>query len=198
MKTDRNTWILLGLMTLFTALRWPELLPSNFSPVYAICLCAGIYLKGPRAWVLPVVLMLISDLIINQFVYRPLGYSVFGGYLLLNYALLLVLVGLGRKLTASAQPATLIASGMLGGIAFFAVTNAVSWSPDPGYPKTLTGLVQAFTVGKPGFPPTWLFFRNAAAGGALFTAVIVYAIRYYGAPQATALKESQVGVKAER
>jgi hypothetical protein len=58
--------------------------------------------------------------------------------------------------------------------------------------------VQAFTVGKPGFPPTWLFFRNAAAGGALFTAVIVYAIRYYGTPQATALTESQVGVKAER
>ncbi|SVB55248.1 uncharacterized protein METZ01_LOCUS208102, partial [marine metagenome] len=181
MKPDRNTWILLGLMTLFTALRWPELLPSNFSPVYAICLCSGIYLTGARAWVLPVVLMLFSDLIINQFVYRPLGYSVFGGYLLLNYVLLLTLIGLGRKLTARANPATLIVSGMLGGIAFFAIANAVSWYTDPGYPKTLAGLMQAFTVGKLGFPPTWLFFRNAAISGALFTGMIVFAIKYYGA-----------------
>lgn len=169
--------MLTGLMALFTALRWPELLPWNFSPVYAIFLCAGVFFKDRRMWLMPVGLMLVSDLVINALYYEPRGYSVFGGYLLLNYALLLVLVGLGRKLTARAQPATLIASGMLGGIAFFAVTNAVSWSTDPGYPKTLTGLMQAFTVGKPGFPPTWLFFRNSAVSGALFTGVIVLVMR---------------------
>ena len=48
MKGSNHIPWLLGLMVLFTAMRWPGLLPSNFSPVYAICFCAVLYLNGWR------------------------------------------------------------------------------------------------------------------------------------------------------
>jgi len=183
MKQDRNLWILLGLMALFTAMRWPGLLPSNFSPVYAIFFCGGVYFKGSRTWLLPVGLMFLSDLVINHFYYRPLGYSVFGGYMILNYQLLLLLILTGHVMTDRARPGVLIGAGALGAAGFFVVSNAVSWLMDPFYSKTMGGLLQAFTTGKPGLPPTWMFFRNAVASGALFTGMIVFAVQYFGVPR---------------
>lgn len=178
MKRARNIGLWIVLAVAFTALRWPELLPSNFSPVYATFLCAGTLAAGSGAWILPCLFMLVSDLAINVFYYQPLGFSTFGWYMPFNYGLGMLLVCWGRRFTADAHPATLILSGMLGGVAFFAVTNGLTWMMDPGYPKSFSGLVQAFTIGKPGYPPTWIFFRNAAAGGAVFTALIVLAVRW--------------------
>ena len=77
MNNQRNLGLLLVLMVIFTAMRWPGLLPWNFSPVYAICFCAGVYFKGWRAWLLPVGLMFISDVAMNYFHYRPMGFSTF-------------------------------------------------------------------------------------------------------------------------
>ena len=73
MKGPNHIPWLLGLMVLFTAMRWPGLLPSNFSPVYAICFCAGLYLSGWRAWAVPLGLLFVSDVVMNYFVYRPMG-----------------------------------------------------------------------------------------------------------------------------
>lgn len=188
MKQDRNGWIVLGLMVLFVAIRWPELLPSNFSPVYAIFFCAGVYFKGARAWLLPVGLMFVSDLVINHFYYRPLGYSAFGFYMILNYELLLLMVLAGQVMTDRARPAALIGAGALGAVGFFAVSNAVTWLMDPFYSKSMAGLVQAFTTGKPGLPPTWMFFRNAVVSGALFTGMIVFAVQYFGVRARNAAK----------
>lgn len=177
---NRDNWIVVGLMGLLVAIRWPELLPSNFSPVYAIFFCAGVYFKDARAWLLPVGLMFVSDLVINHFYYRPLGYSVFGFYMLLNYELLLLLVLAGQVMTDRAQPAALVGAGALGAVGFFAVSNGVVWLTDPFYPKTVSGFIQAYTTGKPGLPPTWMFFRNAAMSGALFTGMIVLSVKYFG------------------
>ena len=49
------------------------------------------------------------------------------------------------------------------------VTNTASWLTTPGYAKTLLGWWQALSVGLPGYPPTWLFFRNAMVSDAGFT-----------------------------
>lgn len=175
-------------MALFTAMRWPGLLPSNFSPVYAIFFCGGVYFKGSRTWLLPVGLMFLSDLVINHFYYRPLGYSVFGGYMILNYQLLLLLILTGQVIADRARPGVLIGAGALGAAGFFVVSNAAIWLMDPFYSKTMGGLLQAFTTGKPGLPPTWMFFRNAVASGALFTGMIVFAVQYFGVTRRSRLE----------
>jgi len=168
---------LLGLLVLFTAMRWPELLPPNFSPVYAICFCAGAYLNGWRAWAVPMGLLIVSDVVMNYFVYRPMGFSVFSAGIVGSYALYLLLIGLGWRLSGDRRsPAVLIGGGVLGACVFFFGSNTLVWLSDPYYAKTVAGWIQSFTVGKAGFPPAIWFLRNTVISGALFTAVIVFTV----------------------
>ncbi len=202
MKPNCNTWILLGLMALFTTLRWPGLWPDelkNFSPVYAIFFCAGVYFRGTRAWLVPVTFMFLSDLAINHLYYGQMGYNLVGSYMAHNYALLMLLCLFGWAIRKKEKPVWLIGSSFVGASIFYLTSNTLAWLGDLAYPKTLAGLVQAFTTGVPGiYPPAWMFFTNTAISGALFTAVIVYAIKYYGAPQANTLIENRMGVKSGR
>jgi len=187
MKLDRNTWILLGLMTLFTTMRWPGLWPDelkNFSPVYAIFFCAGVYFRGSHAWLVPLTLMFISDLVINRFYYGQMGYNLMGSYMVMNYVLLLLLCLIGWALRKQAKLAWLIGGGLVGSVVFYTVSNILAWSGNPAYAKTWIGLVQAFTTGEPSvYPPAWMFLRNTAVSGAFFTATIVLAIKYWGVPK---------------
>ncbi len=178
MKGSNHIPWLLGLMVLFTAMRWPGLLPSNFSPVYAICFCAGLYLSGWRAWAVPLVLLFVSDVVMNYFVYRPMGYSVFSAGMIGSYALYLLLIAMGWRLGEKQPAAMLIGGGMLGACAFFFGSNTLVWVGDPIYAKTVAGWVQSFTLGKAGFPPSILFLKNSAISGAIFTAVIVVAVNW--------------------
>jgi hypothetical protein len=193
MRDKPNMPLLLGLMALFTAMRWPGLLPWNFSPVYAICFCAGVYFKGWRAWLVPVGFMFVSDVLMNYFHYRPMGFSVFTPHMYGTFALYLGLAALGWSISERARPATLIVGGTLGACGFFFVSNALAWLSNPIYAKSWVGLVQSFTTGEPGFPPPIMFLRNTALSGALFTAVIVFAVRYARANE-TAEAESQLKI----
>ena len=179
MKDNKHIAWLLGLMVIFTVMRWPGLLPWNFSPVYAICFCAGAYFKGVRSWLVPVALMFVSDVAMNYFHWSPQGFSIFNGYMPVNYMLYLGLVALGWIITSKRTSAVLIAGGTLGACGFFFASNMVAWMGNPVYAKSWTGLVQSFTVGQPGFPPPIMFLKNTALSGALFTAIIVYAVRYW-------------------
>ena len=103
------------------------------------------------------------------------------------------LAALGWSISERARPATLIVGGTLGACGFFFVSNALAWLSNPIYAKSWVGLVQSFTTGEPGFPPPIMFLRNAALSGALFTAVIVFAVRYARANE-TAEAESQLKI----
>jgi hypothetical protein len=48
---------------------------------------------------------------------------------------------------------------------------------DAGYAKTLAGWIQALTTGRPGFPPTWEFFRSTLFSGGIFTGLFVGATK---------------------
>ena len=178
MKDNKHIAWLLGFMVIFTVMRWPGLLPWNFSPVYAICFCAGAYFKGVRSWLVPVSLMFVSDVAMNYFHWSSQGFSIFNGYMLTNYMLYLGLVALGWMITSKRSSAVLIAGGTLGACGFFFASNMVAWMGNPVYAKTWAGLVQSFTVGQPGFPPPIVFLKNTALSGAVFTAIIVHAVCY--------------------
>ena len=196
MKNQRNLGLLLVLMVLFTAMRWPGLLPWNFSPVYAICFCAGAYFKGWRLWLVPVGLVFISDVAMNYFHYRPMGFSTLTPHMLVTYVLYIGLVGLGWRMSENARPIVLITGGMLGACAFYFATNSVAWLNNPVYVKSWAGWVQSFTIGEPGYPPPIVFFRNTVFSGALFTASIVFAVKYLGVDQEEEKLETKLEIKS--
>jgi hypothetical protein len=157
----------------FALSRIPGLLPPNFSVAYAFAFCAGVYFSGVWAWVLPLGVMLATDVTLNVFHYHEPAVS---GYLLLNYACYALIIALGRWFGRKASFLKLVTGGVLGAFIFYLVTNTLSWIQDPAYTKSLAGWIQALTIGRPEWhPSTWEMFRNTLAGGGLFTALFAAA-----------------------
>eukprot|EP01031_Cornospumella_fuschlensis_P048286 gene48286-59139_t len=60
-------------------------------------------------------------------------------------------------------------------VAFYAVSNTLCWWAKPEYVKSLSGWVQAMTVGTPGFAPTWMFLRNSLLSDVGFSLLLLVA-----------------------
>src|SRR6266481_3579538 len=65
-----NLWLALVLMAVFALTRLPDMLPVNFSAAYALAFCAGVYLPRRAAWLLPLGIMLVTDILLNVFYYH--------------------------------------------------------------------------------------------------------------------------------
>lgn len=159
---------------IFAISRIPHFLPPDFSAIYALALCAGVYFRGAMAWWLPLAVMAATDVGLNVFCYHI---SPFNRDMLLNYAIYAGLIGLGRWMGKTAPLWKLVFSGILGALLFYLLTNTLSWLEYPGYAKTIAGWIQALFTGLPGYPPSWEFFRNTLLGGGLFTALFAGAAK---------------------
>jgi len=172
-RPKRSTlWLPVLLMVVFAMTRWPGILPENFSAAYALAFCAGIYLGGAMAWWLPLGTLLLTSVLLNVFAY---GFPAFDRYTVFSLLGFAALVGMGRCFKPRNSFATLLASGLLGAVLFYLVTNTLSWlyEPTQPYPKTLAGWLQALTRGTAGWPETWTFFRNTLLSSGLFTGLFV-------------------------
>ncbi len=161
-----------------------EVLPSlpNFSPVMAIAFCGAFFLPARFALAMPLAALFASDLLLNAVFSEPLiTVAMLPIYLCYAFA-----VGMGLVLRGSGLTAILGAT-LLNGIVFYLVTNSAAWFGNPAYPQTAAGWVQSLTVGLPGYPPTWMFFRNSLAGSFLFTGLFV--ATYYFARKTNASPE---------
>jgi len=76
---------------------------------------------------------------------------------------------LGLHLRQCRRAGAFLLASVAGSCGFYLITNTASWLTSPGYARTAAGWIQALTVGLPGYPPTWLFFRNALVSDACFT-----------------------------
>jgi len=156
-------------VTTFALSRIPGLLPPNFSVAYAFAFCAGVYFGGALAWWLPLGVMCVTDVALNVFYYHT---APFGIYLVLNYAVYALLIGLGKWFGPKAALGRLVLGGLLGAFLFYVVTNTLAWLQDAAYARTIAGWIQALTTGRPDWhPTTWEMFRNTLASGGLFTAL---------------------------
>lgn len=162
------------MMALFAATRWPGVMPPDFSAAYAIAFCAGVYFRRAWSWSLPLGTLLLSDVIINVLFYHT---DALNPYMAVNYLAYLALLRLGRAFPARASWPALTAGGVLGAALFYLITNSFSWWENPAYPKTLAGWIQALTVGTPGWPATWEFFRNTLSSGGLFAGLFAGAVK---------------------
>ncbi len=185
-KEKTNIWLAVLLMLALAATRWPGLLPANFSAVYALAFCTGLYFRGRHEWWLPLGTMLLTDVALNlHYQSKFPDANFFNGPALLymagNYGGYAALFLLGRKFSPGTKFASLLGGGVLGAIVFYIVTNTAAWflNPfqNPEYVKTFTGWLIALTKGTAGYAQTWEFFRNTLLSGGLFTALFVGAMK---------------------
>jgi hypothetical protein len=142
----------------------------NFAPVGAIALCGAVYL--PRRWAaaLPLLMLLLSDLVLNLFHYHA---PLFTWDILPRYLALALITGLGFALRGRANLLRMLLASVAGSLIFFLITNTGSWLSDPGYAKTSAGWLQAMTTGLPGYPSTWWFYRYTLLSDLFYTALFV-------------------------
>lgn len=156
----------------------PEWL-ENFSAAYAIAFCAGVYFPKNLRWVLPLGTLLVLDVALNIYYSRNSEgtFHIISFYTAAKLAAFAGIIWLGTRFKPGNSWFKLLGGGLLGALLFYLLTNTASWLFDPGYPKTLPGLIQALTTGLPGFPPTWLFLKNTLLGGGLFTGLFAGAMK---------------------
>ncbi|MDZ4204077.1 MAG: DUF6580 family putative transport protein [Bacteroidales bacterium] len=144
----------IGVIMLSIVLRllphWP-----NFTPIAAMALFAGAYLKRKElAFAIPVSAMLISDLFLG---FHQTMIAVYVGFALI--------VGAGMLLRRHVHITTVVLASLGSSILFFLITNFAVWASGMvGYPMTGAGLMQSYVAAIP-------FFRNALMGDLLYNAV---------------------------
>jgi len=141
---------------------WP-----NFTPIAAIALFGGTYLKRKDLSLLvPILAMLVSDAIIG---FHSVMIPVYISFVLIGTMGFL----LRRKVTVF----NVFSASLASSVVFFLITNAASWSGGlMPYSKDFSGLIQAYTAGLP-------FFLNGIAGdlfynGLFFGAFYLITERY--------------------
>ena len=167
--------LLLALLVGFRALgaAFSHQLP-NFQPLPALFLCSIVFLRGTKAWGLPVAAWLISNPIASALQGSdPFGD---GGGVIIAFLTLLLTGAMALPFRKSTSPALLLGGGLIAAGVFHFVTNAAVWLADPLYAKSASGLWQALWSGRPtDLMPSWVFLRNLAGANLLFTALFLLA-----------------------
>jgi hypothetical protein len=181
-------WLLISLFLFWHVAGSPVAL-ANFSPLLAICFTAAWLM--PRSYLvgLPLLLIVLSDIARSPATFSQELSWLWPSYLVYVGVIFMSLTAKRNEVKVGGTFALLLGCS----IAFYLVTNSASWVMDPYYSKTFSGWWQCLTVGQPGYPPTWQFFRNQLAGDMIFSLALLTAAGYFPAkaaatvPQATAV-----------
>lgn len=153
MLNSRNLFIF-ALIVFAAVLRVTGNLPYNFTPVAAIALFGGaMFSNRVVGFIVPLAIMLISDMFIG-----------FHSSLLAVYAAFIGIVLIGQAIRKNPTMLRAFGGALAGAVLFFLITNAASWWVLPQYTKDLSGLLNSYIAGLP-------FFRGTLMGDLLFTGV---------------------------
>ncbi len=170
MKEKRNT-VLAGGVLLIAVLG--RLIPhtSNFTPVESVALFAGAYLSARYfAFLLPLIVLYLTDLFLNNTILRSFytsdeGIIWYKNYMLYSAVSLIAIVAIGSLIKGKIKLWTVGLGALSGSLLFFLVSNFGVWIHSTVYPKSMTGLVECYTLALP-------FLRNSILSNLLFTAVL--------------------------
>lgn len=172
----RHSWIaaalLVALLVVFRLISASGYLP-NFSPLPALLLCSLVFLRGAKAWLLPLGAWAITDPMVSL----VQGYPMVGGH---HAGIAIGLVGavaLGFWLRRHPGTPAMLGGSLAAAGLFYFFSNTVAFLFDPLYAKNAVGFIQAQWTGPEGFGPTWLFLRNLAVANLLFTGIFLAARR---------------------
>ena len=139
--------------------------PPNFAPVGAKSLFAGAKLSGWQAYLVPLLLMAITDPLINSTGgcctignFNPFSKGTF-----FIYGSFMISVWIGRHLRGTNSVGKIGAAAFLCALQFFLITNLPIWLFSTLYPHTFAGLVACYVAALP-------FFGNTLMSNLLYSA----------------------------
>jgi len=141
----------------------------NFTPVAAIAIFSGAYLNKKYSFLIPLVLMIVSDLVLGL---HNVVVFTWGSFILATF------LGLWVKKHKSAS--RILAGSVISSVIFYVISNFGVWLMG-WYPRDLPGLINCYVMALP-------FLRN-------FTlATILYSAVFFGAYElvARSVKETKL------
>jgi hypothetical protein len=151
-----RTQKILTVFLLALGIGW-RLLPhaSNFAPVGAIAILAGLYLPKRWAIIVPVLIMATSDLAVGLHRLSLLIWATYGLIGLLAYS------AKGRL-----QGWRAVGFAPLSAVLFFLITNFGVWAQGQMYERSWSGLIHCYYMGLP-------FIRATLVSDMVFTVVLI-------------------------
>jgi len=126
----------------------------NFTPILALALFGGVYLSPRRALLMPLVLMIITDLLIG-----------FHDTILFTWGSVLLISALGIFLRSRRTYPNIVLASLASAVLFFVITNFGAWLMM--YPKTWAGIQECFWLAVP-------FFRSTLLSTLVYSVVFFY------------------------
>ncbi len=124
----------------------------QFTAILAVAFFAGLYLKGYQAVIVPLLLMVISDLIIG-----------FHDTMFFTWGSMALISALGLWLKPRKSFLTVLGGSIASALIFFVVTNLGAWPTL--YPHTWAGLRECFIMAIP-------FFRSTLVSTVAYSMVL--------------------------
>jgi hypothetical protein len=134
--------------------------PVNFTPIAAMALFGGTYLKDKKlAFLIPIGAMLLSDILLE--IINGTG---FHRTMIFVYGSMVISTMLGFFLRGREQRQTIMVASLTGSMLFFLITNFGEWLMQSTYPMTTAGLVDCYVKAIP-------FFRGTIMGDLFYNLV---------------------------
>jgi len=136
---------------------------ANFTPVAAIAIFAGVYLNKKQAFIVPLLLMVLSDIFLGM---HNVVLFTWGSFVLVTF------LGVWAKNHKSFK--AIASTSVVSSVLFYLITNFGVWAMG-WYPQTAKGLLDCYILGLP-------FLRTFTV------ATLVYTVVFFGAYELIARK----------
>lgn len=161
LSTDKNKLLIPAIILLGACSRLiPH--PMNFTPIAALALFGGSYIKDKKmAFILPMAALLFSDILL-----QITSGNGFHDQMIWVYGSMALVTLIGFYIRENLKTSNILVGSLLGSILFFMLTNFGVWALGY-YGHTVSGLVQCYVMAIPFFKGTLLgdLFYNAAFFG---------------------------------
>lgn len=128
--------------------------PANFAPVAAVAIFGGALL--PRRWalILPLTVMVLSDVVIG---FHSTIWATWGSFVMIAL--------MSNRYLSTISPLRVVGAGVASASFFFLATNLAVWLQGTMYDMSLAGLAQCYYNALP-------FFRNTLLSDVLYTSLL--------------------------
>ncbi len=144
----------------------------NFAPVEGLTLFGAAYLKRKElAAILPIVLLYLTDLVINNTIMRPFypeskGFIWFSNYMIYSWSAMILIAILGAFTLQKISFHRIVGATLGASIIFFLVSNFGVWLHATSfYTKDFAGLMTCYIAAVP-------FFKTSLISSFLFIAIL--------------------------
>ncbi|MDG1252566.1 MAG: hypothetical protein P8N56_02695 [Schleiferiaceae bacterium] len=158
-----------GILILALSTRFLPHFP-NFTAVGAVALLGGFWTKDrPAAFLLPLLLLYVSDMVLNNLLYASVSSSFTWGYpgMVWVYVGHLAMIFWGQN-ASRMQGIAGAGHAVVANVLFFALSNFGFWLGNPALSQSTYGLLTAYLAAIP-------FFVSSTAGTLVFGAIMQWA-----------------------